>query len=229
MSDQPFSNEVALRIGLAARHLPSVELTDFIEALQNFLGEDIDEQKLSKITVTNLKGFFRQSADVDGDDDREDFSTATIAGFKDAVRILWGDTTETEIPETTPYTDGDMPGAVKVAVASNTGQDLDGHFGSALRYLIYQVSASEIRLVEVRSALEADLAPEMIRARVELIKDCAVVYTVSIGGPAAARVSKSNVHIMLVPEDGPAIDSLKKLQDILNTKPPRWLLKRQSA
>jgi len=229
MSDQPFSNEVALRIGLAARHLPTIELTDFIDALQSFLGEDIDEQKLSKITVTNLKGFFRQSADLDGDDDREDFSTTTMAGFKDAVRILWGDTTETEIPETVPYTDGDMPGSVRVAVASNTGQELDGHFGSSLRYLIYRVSGSEIRLVEVRSALEADMAPEMIRARVALIQDCAVVYTVSIGGPAAARVSKSNVHIMLAPEGGPAIESLKKLQDILNTKPPRWLAKRQSA
>jgi nitrogen fixation protein NifX len=229
MTDQPYSNEVALRIGLAVRHLPSIPLPDFIEALHGFLGDHIDEQGLNKITVTNLKSAFRQSADIEGDDDREDFSTAAMAGFKDAVRILWGDTHDDEIPALDAYQEGDMPGSVRVAVASNSGEELDGHFGSSLRFLIYQVSGTESRLIEVRSTLEADLAKEKIPARVQLITDCAVMYTMSIGGPAAARVTKTKIHVMLVPEGGPARDSLQKLQEVLHKKPPPWLVKRQST
>jgi len=225
MTDQPYSNEVALRIGLAVRHLPSVTLPDFIEALHSFLGDHIDEQALNKITVTNLKFAFRQSVDIDGDEDREDFSTATIAGFKEAVRILWGETHDEEIPPIAAYQAGDMPGSVRVAVASNVGEELDGHFGSSLRFLIYQVSSSEIRLIEVRSTLDADLANEKIVARVQLILDCAVLYTMSIGGPAAARVTKSKIHVMAVPQGGPARDALLKLQEVLHKKPPPWLAK----
>lgn len=230
MTQQPFSNEVALRIGLAARRLPSIGVSDLIEALQQHLGDDLDEQKLTKITVTNLKSAFRQSADLDGDEDREDFATADMAAFKDAVRILWGETSEAEkLPALQAYAEGDMPGSVRVAVASNTAEQLDGHFGSALRFLIYQVSPTEIRLVGARSALEADLSSDKNAFRVKLIHDAAVLYTVSIGGPAAAKVIKADIHIMPVPDGGPAREVLVKFQEVLAKKPPPWLVKRQAG
>lgn len=230
MSEQPLSNEVALRIGLAARRLQSIGVADLIEALQLNLGDELTEQSLQKITVTNLKSAFRQSEDVDGDEDREDFQTADMAAFKDAVRILWGETSEEEkLPPLQAYTPGDMPGSVRVAVASNSGENVDGHFGSALRYLIYQVSADAVRLVDARSALEADLSDDKNAYRVKLIKDCAVVYIVSIGGPASAKVIKADIHLMPVPEGGAAREVLAKLQQVLATKPPPWLVKRQAG
>jgi nitrogen fixation protein NifX len=227
---QPFSNEVALRIGLAARRLSSVSVGDLIEALQENLGDELDEKSLSKITVSNLKSAFRQTADVDGDEDREDFATADMAAFKDAVRILWGETSEQEkTPPLEAYAAGDMPGSVRVAVASNSSEQLDGHFGSALRFLIYQVSPTEVRLVDARPTLEADLTSDKNAYRVKLIQDAAVLYTVSIGGPAAAKVIKSDIHIMPVPDGGPARDILAKLQAVLAKKPPPWLVKRQAG
>ena len=230
MSEQPFTNEVALRIGLAARRLQTIGVADLIEALQMHLGDDLDEENLSKITVTNLKSAFRQSEDVDGDEDREDFQTADMAAFKDAVRILWGETSEAEkLPPLQAYADGDMPGSVRVAVASNSAENIDGHFGSALRYLIYQVSATEIRLVDARSALEADLSEDKNAFRVKLIKDCAVLYNVSIGGPASAKVIKADIHLMPVPDGGVAREVLAKFQEVLAKKPPPWLVKRQAG
>lgn len=227
---QPFSNEVALRIGLAARRLSSVSVGDLIEALQQNLGDELDETKLTKITVTNLKSAFRQSADVDGDEDREDFATADMAAFKDAVRILWGETSEQEkAPTLDAYSPGDMPGSVRIAVASNTGEQLDGHFGSALRFLVYQVSPTELRLVDARPTLEADLTNDKNSFRVKLIRDAAVLYTVSIGGPAAAKVIKADIHIMPVPDGGAAREVLAKLQEVLARKPPPWLVKRQAG
>jgi nitrogen fixation protein NifX len=230
MTEQPFSNEVALRIGLAARRLPSVPVSDLIEALQRHLGDDLDEQKLSKITVTNLKAAVTQSSDGDVQEQGDAVEIADMGAFKDAVRILWGDTREEEkLPALDAFSPGDMPGSVRIAVASNTGQQADGHFGSALRFLIFQVSGSDVRLVDVRSTLEADLSDDKNAFRVQLIRDCAVLYTVSIGGPAAAKVIKADIHLMQVPNGGAARELLKRLQNVLRTKPPRWLLKRQTA
>ncbi|MET0387088.1 MAG: dinitrogenase iron-molybdenum cofactor biosynthesis protein [Polyangiales bacterium] len=227
MTDQPFSNEVALRIGLAARCLPTIELFDLIEVLQNCVGDQLDETALSKITVTQLKDAFAPNQEGSGDEPRDHATSAELVALKDAVRILWGEQSEQyRLPELDAYTDGDMPGSVRIAVASNTGEQVDGHFGSALRFLVYQVSADELRLVDIRSTLEADLSNDKNGFRVELVSDCAVLYTVSIGGPAAAKVIKADVHLMQVPQGGAAREVLARLQGVLRNKPPRWLLKR---
>lgn len=226
MDHPPFSNEVALRIGLAARQLPTISVSDLIEALQDFLGDTIDEAALQRVTVTQLKAAFRQSGDLDGDEDREEFQTASMASFKDAVRLLWGETTEAEkLPAVEAYVPSDMPRSVRVAVASNSAEQIDGHFGSALRYLIYQVSADAIRLVDVRSALAADLSADKNAFRVGLIRDCAMAFIVSIGGPAAAKVIKADIHLMPVPNGGSARDELHKLQAVIRRNPPPWLAK----
>jgi Dinitrogenase iron-molybdenum cofactor len=43
-----------------------------------------------------------------------------------------------------------MPGSIRVACASNGGEALHGHFGSARRFLICQVSAETQRLIDAR-------------------------------------------------------------------------------
>ena len=44
-----------------------------------------------------------------------------------------------------------MPGSIRVACASNGGEALHGHVGSARRFLIYQVSAETVRLSDARA------------------------------------------------------------------------------
>jgi nitrogen fixation protein NifX len=225
-SAPPISREVALRIGLAARKLPTISVGDLIEALRDRLGDVLDESALTRITVTDLKSAFRQSQDVDGDEDREDFRTADMPSFKEAVRILWGEVPDgAGLPRCQPLADGEMPVSLRVAVASNDGEHLDGHFGSCARFLIYQVSADEIRLVDVRPALEADLSPDKNTFRVGLIRDCRVLHVVSVGGPAAAKVIKADIHILPVPEGGPAREILARLQPVIAGSPPPWLAK----
>ena len=226
MSQQPISNEVALRIALAAKALPDVSVRDLIEALQVNLDDELTEESLSKITVTQLKRSFGNIYEVDSEWEGEDADNSDIAAFKEAVRILWGETgyCEQSLP-IEPYQEGDMPNSIRIAVASNTAEQLDGHFGSCHRYLIYQLSADEIRLVDVRSALEADLAEEKNRFRVDLIRDCAVVYVVSIGGPAAAKVIQAYIYPMKVEQGGSAREILADLQKAIATSPPPWLAK----
>jgi nitrogen fixation protein NifX len=225
MIEQRISDEVALRIALAARVLPETSVGELIEALQAYLGEELTEATLSKITVTNLKTAFGQTYDLDGEEAGEDARTKDIAAFKEAVRILWGEADAEKMPSLDPYQDGDMPGSVRIAIASNNEELLDGHFGSCLRYLVYQLSPKELRLIDIRSAAEANKSDDKNAYRVNLIRDCHVLYIVSVGGPAAAKVIKAGIYPMKKEEGGEARKILADLQSILETSPPPWLAK----
>jgi len=218
----PLGREAALRIALAARALPTTTLPKLIEVLHNTIGAVLDEETLRTITVTNLKtGLGGLAGD---EEDGEDIGLG-LEGMKLAVRILWGDTGDDEgIPEPQPFADGDIPNSLRVAIASDSEAKLNGHFGSCLRFLIYQVSATDFRLIDVRDALEADFAPDKNGYRVQLIGDCHVVYVVSIGGPAAAKVIRGDIFPIKRIEGGEADDVIRQFQEVMQSPPP-WLQK----
>lgn len=226
MSEQRLSNEVALRIALATRALTGVSIPDVIEALHVTLGDRLDETTLSQITVTKLKTAFGKTYEVDSGDAGEDADAVDIAELKEAVRILWGALDqENALPAIEPYQEGEMPGSIRVAVASNNQEQLDAHFGSCLRYLVYQLSATHLKLIDIRSALEADLSEDKNSYRVDLIRDCHVLYITAIGGPAAARVIRAGVYPIKQEDGGPARALLNRLQLAIATNPPPWLAK----
>jgi len=218
----PITQEAALRVALASRAMPNVTLPRLIALLQSHLGEQIDTDNLRSITVTNLKTGL---GSMDGEEDDEDMGIG-IDAMKLAVRILWGEVQDDEnLPQAEPYTDGDIPDSLRVAIASDSGNELNGHFGSCLRYLVYQVSATESRLIGVRSALEADFAEDKNLFRCQLIGDCHVLYVVSIGGPAAAKVIRADIFPIKLPNGGPAPEVIGRFQQALADSPPPWLAK----
>jgi nitrogen fixation protein NifX len=214
------TREAALRIALAVRELPDVTAVGLVTALAERLGLPLTETKLGSVTVTDLREILAG--------DHADENCVVGVGdevLKDAVRLLWGEgIAHSELPLLQPYQEGDMPGSVRVACASNNDELLDGHFGSAERFLIYQVSISEIRLIAVRPTLDADHAEDRNAARAALINDCQVAYFQSIGGPAAAKVVRAGVHPVKVAKGGVARELLVQLQQSL-TSPPPWLAK----
>lgn len=226
MDGQPVSNDIALRIGLAARRL-SVSARELIDLLRGAVGDLLDEDALQKVTVAHLRAGIGQTFDVDGDEDGER-ETVDTNRLKEVVRILWGvpdgDEADPVAEEATP-----LAASIRVAVASNTGENLDGHFGSCLQYLVYQVSPDTLRLIDVRSTAEADSSDDRNRFRVNLIRDCRVLYVVSIGGPASAKVIRADIHIVPTPDGGPAREVLRSLQDVMSRTPPPWLKKAMSA
>lgn len=214
--DSPIANrDVALRVGLAARALPGVDVRAFVSALGARFGTPLSSESLARVTVTDIKALLQGDEIVDPGMDSE--------ALKSAVRHLWGEGVEgSDLPVAEAYAEGDMPGSLRVAVASNNAQNLDGHFGSCVRFLVYQVNADTIRLIDVRSALDADEAEDKNAARAALIADCNVVYVQSIGGPAAAKVVRVDVHPIKFPAGGAAQEALEKLQASMH-QPPPWL------
>lgn len=206
----------AFRITLAAKALAEVNLAAFTVKLAETLGLPLTEEKLATLTVADLKLVLSGEETVEPDID--------TASLKLAVRFLWGENGDADdsVPKPDLYVDGEMPGSLRVAVASNSADNLDGHFGSALRFLVYQVGKDAIKLIDVRPTLLADDAEDKNVARSELINDCQIVYVQSIGGPAAAKVVRANVHPIKFPQPAPAREALARLQGTLESPPP-WL------
>lgn len=229
MTTTSMTREAALRLGLAARELPGLGVPALVQAIVGRFGLPLTEARLAAITVSDLRAI------IAGDDHAEQDCQVgyDMDSLKRAVRLLWGEGVEgSELPALDAYAEGDMPGSIRVACASNQGEEIDGHFGSCERFLIYQLAPTEMRLIAVRPALEADHAEDRNLARASLIDDCQVVYLQSIGGPAAAKVVRAGVHpVKLQQKVGAgktvstaAREVLAQLQRTL-VSPPPWLAK----
>lgn len=217
MSKIPISKDVALRIALAARALPDTEPAKLLKVLADIIGLPPTPKKLSTLVIKDFK------AACDGE-----FSSIDDNAVKTAIEFLKGEKGFNEIddtPEIDAYNDGDMPDSVRIAFASNKAEELDGHFGSCSRFLVYQINADEIRLIDVRSTSGPEARDDKNAFRADLISDCQVLFVASIGGPAAAKVVRAGVHPMKYPDGGSAREHLEALQKIIVSSPPPWLAK----
>ncbi|GHU09488.1 hypothetical protein AGMMS50225_10380 [Betaproteobacteria bacterium] len=212
------SREAALRIAHAARVLNGLDVKAFVGALIDRYDLPLTENKLAQVTVEDLRGILA------GDHAEENCVVGvTLDALKAAIKRFKGEGVEgSDLPAIEPHAEGDLPRAIRVAIASNHAEQLDGHFGSCERFLIYQVSPDIIKLIDVRGTLEADQREDKNAARAALIHDCQIIYLQSIGGPAAAKVVRAGAHPIKHPKGGAARDILAQLQKHLNTPPP-WL------
>ena len=217
-SQDTLSRELALRIGLAARALPDTDAKRLFTVLTHCVGLPITEDKIGSI---NLKTFKTAQEGK--------FSDIDDVLLKKALHILKHDVevVESVKPKILGLSEGDMPGSVRIACASNDAISVDGHFGSCSQFMIYQVSAEETRLIDIRSTdipegLEVD---DKNKYRAELIKDCQVLYIASVGGPAAAKIVKLGIHPMKLPNIESIADIIGQLQTVIAGTPPPWLAK----
>jgi len=217
MSQAGLSKDIALRIALASRAMPDTDPSRLLKVLEAITGLPPSKGKLATLTLK----IFKSAADGELSDVDDD-------SLKQAISILKGDQdpqAEEAMPGLDAYTEGDMPGSIRVAVASNKAEDLDGHFGSCRRFLIYQMDENELRLIEIRQVGSAPEEVDKNAWRADLITDCNVLFIASIGGPAAAKVVKAGIYPIKYPEVGKARDKLIELQAVLAGTPPPWLAK----
>ena len=216
MSDTGLSREIALRVALAARALPDTDAARLLKVLADAVGLPPTEDSLSGLTVKQLQA----AADGELADIDKDLLKSALGHLKGHGAAL-----DEALPQTQSWSEGDMPDAIRVACASNNGEELDGHFGSCSRFLVYQVSRDEVRLIDVRDASGSEARDDKNAWRARLIADCQVLFVASIGGPAAAQVVKTGVHPIKDPRGGNARERLGELQAKLASAPPPWLAK----
>jgi nitrogen fixation protein NifX len=218
MSAASITEEIALRIGLAARELPDTDPARLLRVLDDAIGLPPTSKKLSSLTVKDLKS----AAD-------SEFSDCDTAAIKSALAYLKGEhnITKEPLPEIEDYQEGDMPNSIRVAFASNKSEMLDGHFGSCRRFLIYQISSETSRLVDIRNVDQQGQAEmdDKNAYRVSLIEDCQLLFVGSIGGPAAAKVVRAGIHPIKKPQSGAIIDEISSLQKVIGDDASPWLAK----
>ncbi len=115
---------------------------------------------------------------------------------------------------------------MKVAFTSSNGEMIDQHFGMTESFAIWEVAPDEAYAVETIPVVKHEGDEEdKIAARVALLKDCAIVYTMQIGGPAAAKLVSKKIQPMKTTTEVPIADIVAKLQGVLQGSPPPWLRK----
>lgn len=217
MSNSKLSEESALRIALAARALPDTDAARLLKVLDSAIGLPPTNSGFEKLTLKILK----TAADGELSDIENEYIKSALAILKGENALQRGD----EPPSLDNYTEGDMPGSIRVACASNRDEELDGHFGSCRRFLIYQIDENEIRLIDIRNSSELSDDGDKNANRAAMISDCNVLYVVSIGGPAAAKVVKACIHPIKHLAGGNAREKMTELQAVLSGTPPPWLAK----
>lgn len=115
---------------------------------------------------------------------------------------------------------------MKVAFTSSSGEIIDQHFGQCQNFYVWEIGPDEADLLTTISGISTDGDEEdRITARGNALADCAIVYTMQIGGPAAAKLVARKIHPMKTNSEVPVAEIVARLQEVLRGNPPPWLRK----
>ncbi|TVZ38788.1 nitrogen fixation protein NifX [Alteromonadaceae bacterium 2753L.S.0a.02] len=218
MNTQPLNDEVALRIGLAVRELETVETTEFLKLLIRIMGEPITPAKLDKLRAKKVKSLAGEMLEgIDSERFEKSFALLKGRGIRQFLNPK---------PEFEQGVFCEIKGSIRVACASNSGENIDAQFSDCVRFLIYQVSPEYIRLIDIREPSQNIKGSERAQKRATLLEDCALLYTTAIGAQATAKVVKVGLHPIKLDKPVLANEALLRLQGVLSQdNPPPWLLK----
>jgi len=114
---------------------------------------------------------------------------------------------------------------MRVAFTSTDGKAIDEHFGQATHFHVWEIAADRAERVGIVGAFGGQDEDDRIQARADAIEGCTLVYTLQIGGPAAAKLIARRIHPMKTGTEVPIEAAVERLQAVLRGRPPPWLRK----
>src|SRR5512138_1456626 len=115
---------------------------------------------------------------------------------------------------------------MRVAFTSSDGVVVDEHFGRTASFAVWEIGPERAAFVEnVTAITTAEDEEDRTSARASAVAGCAIVYTVAIGGPAAAKLVARRIHPLKTGTEVPIAEVIAKLQAVLRGTPPPWLRK----
>jgi nitrogen fixation protein NifX len=212
--ERTLSDQAALRVAMASKLLPEVHVKSLLGLLIQHLGEPLTE---AKIVSMSPKAFRLMVSSINEESNRGDIAAA----FAVMTNREMGDIGAPNVPKLPPLTSPTLT----IAITSNQGELLNGHYGSCLRVLVYEVNATSSQLIDVRevdSNLKGEARSDYL---LSLLQDCQMLFTLSIGGPAAARVTRANIHPVKKTAPTEAHVILAELNRVISNSPPPWIRK----
>lgn len=126
-------------------------------------------------------------------------------------------------------------GALKIAFATQDLKRVDCHFGSAPAIVIYEVGLTDYRFLEAVQFdavsnqngvhIDDNESDDRIGAKVQALTGCAMVFSLAIGGVAAARVVNNKVYPLKLPAPEAITDVIGRVQTMMKGTPPPWMRK----
>lgn len=124
-------------------------------------------------------------------------------------------------------------GHMRVAFTTSDMKSVNAHFAGAKTIAVYDISQEDAVFVE---ALQFDNASKQegqhgddgearLNARIHSLDGCALLFVKAIGGPAAAKVVRANVHPIKLPQEETIADVIARVQGMMKGNPPPWLRK----
>jgi len=115
---------------------------------------------------------------------------------------------------------------MKIAFTTTDGSMIDQHFGQCESFQIWEIGPDQASFLEsVTTETHGSDEEDRIAARAKILSDCAIVYTMQIGGPAAAKLVAQKIHPMKTNAEVSLPETVAKLQEVLRGNPPPWLRK----
>lgn len=123
--------------------------------------------------------------------------------------------------------------ALRIAIATQDMRGLNAHFGSARKFAIYDVTpttsvfigAAAFDDVSDEGGKHKDDGDDRITPKVDALKGVHLLFVRAIGGPAAAKVVRANIHPVKIAEAQPIESVIARVQGMLAGAPPPWLRK----
>ncbi|MFO0583865.1 MAG: nitrogen fixation protein NifX [Anaeromyxobacter sp.] len=113
---------------------------------------------------------------------------------------------------------------MRIAFTTTDGERIDQHFGQTTGFDVWEVGPEAAERVDrVRAITSSDDEEDRIAARASAIAGCAIVYTMQIGGPAAAKLVARRIHPMKTGTEVTIAETIARLQAVLKGRPPPWL------
>ncbi len=122
---------------------------------------------------------------------------------------------------------------MRIALATQDRQRVDAHFASAKTFMFYDVGPEGHAFLEAvqfdntsdQSGQHQEDGDDRLAAKISALQGSALLFCRAIGGPAAARVVRANVHPIKLPVDEPIAQVIERVRIMLKGNPPPWLRK----
>jgi len=122
---------------------------------------------------------------------------------------------------------------LRIAIASRDGQALNAHFGSAEKFMVYDVSPRshafvktiEMSQVSDESGDHKAESEDKNERKIASLAGCNIVFVLAIGGPVAAKVIAAKIHPIKIAEPESIDSVISNVQKLIKADPPPWLRK----
>jgi len=115
---------------------------------------------------------------------------------------------------------------IKVAFATNDNENIDAHFGSCQKFVVYNITSSSYEVdkfihTKEQKSKDGDKTANIVTA----LQGVDIVYFLDIGPVAAAKVINNKIFPIKYKEIISIESELEKLKSMLSTNPPPFIKK----